>query len=95
MSNYGNNMPPSATMGAYSNMAMPVYGMQSNAAPAYTSPAFYGPANVSPYPMGYSPMWYGPKHPVYTAAAVYGAASPTGMILVLFILLVIIGRTCL
>jgi hypothetical protein len=104
MSNYGANMPPSLTAGAYSGNGMPPYGMQAatehypNAnikhAPMYTSPMSY-----SPYPMGgYGPMHHGMHHmyhghvkavPVYAAAGAYSA----GMILVLYILLVIILRS--
>lgn len=97
MSNYANNMSPTATAGAHMGMGMPSYGMQPNAEispwannpPTYTSPAAY------PHTMGYSPMHCGPMKPapVYAAAAACGYSA--GSILVLFILLVIISRAFL
>jgi hypothetical protein len=101
MPHYASNMPPTATAGAYSGMGMPSYGMQANAQispnvyanipPTYTSPAYISPAEYPP--MGYGPMPYGPMPvPVYAAVASCGGGTSAGIILVLFILLVIIGR---
>lgn len=87
MSNYVNNMPPNASAGAYSPNAEMATNAWANNPPVYTSPAAYAP------PMGYAPMYGNPK-PVYAAAAAYGSGS-SGMILVLFILLVIISRAFL
>jgi hypothetical protein len=107
MSSFGaNNMPPSATAGAYTG-GMPHYpNANINLAPTYTSPAMYAPTYTSPesygpYPMEYPSMHYHHhyhhKHaPVYAAAAAYGGLGTTsGVILVLFILLVIISRAIL
>jgi hypothetical protein len=106
MSIYGaNNMPPSATAGAYTG-GMPHYPNVNikNApmyAPTYTSPAAYAPPSGYPYPMDYPAMHYHYHHhhkhaPVYAAAAACGGlGTSSGVILVLFILLVIITRACL
>jgi hypothetical protein len=78
MSNYGANMPPSATAGAYSGNGMPPYG--ANMPPSLTAGAYSG-NGMPPYGMQ-APAEYYPNAsikgaPFYTSPASYGP-YPTG-----------------
>jgi hypothetical protein len=92
MSNYGANMPPSATAGAYSGNGMPSYGMNAQAgpypyypnasmqnAPTYTSPAYMSPDNIAPTYT--SPAYTSPANmaPTYTSPAYTSPANKSPM----------------
>jgi len=94
MSSYGSNMAPTSVSGAYQGpmgMGQPNANMSPNAnfppSPAYTSPTTYAPPMPNLHPMHCGPI----NPPMYTAAVSMNRSS-TGVILVLFILLVIILR---